>query len=135
MIKYTANAMLATKISFANEIAAICESIGADVTEVMRGVGLDRRIGKEFLNAGPGWGGSCFGKDLSALIAIAQEYGLSPAILSATKDVNRAQRAVALKKLQAALKIIKGRVIGLLGLAFKPNTDDVRDSPSLEIAA
>ncbi|HKG22056.1 MAG TPA: UDP-glucose/GDP-mannose dehydrogenase family protein [Blastocatellia bacterium] len=134
MIKYTANALLATKISFANEIAAICESVGADVTEVMRGVGLDHRIGKEFLNAGPGWGGSCFGKDLSALIAIAEEYGLSPSILSAAKQVNRSQRSVAIKKLQTALKIMKGRVIGLLGLAFKPNTDDVRDAPSLDIA-
>lgn len=135
MIKYTANALLATKVSFANEIAAICESVGADVTEVMRGVGLDHRIGKAFLNAGPGWGGSCFGKDLSALIATAEEYGLSPAILSAAKEVNRSQRTVVVKKLQAALKILKGRIIGLLGLAFKPNTDDVRDAPSLEIAA
>jgi UDPglucose 6-dehydrogenase len=134
MIKYTANALLATKVSFANEIAAICESVGADVTEVMRGVGLDHRIGKEFLNPGPGWGGSCFGKDLSALILIAEEYGILPAILSAAKQVNRSQRAAAIKKLQAALKIIKGRVISLLGLAFKPNTDDVRDAPSLDIA-
>ena len=134
MIKYTANAFLATKISFANEISAICEAVGADVTEVMRGVGLDHRIGKEFLNAGIGWGGSCFGKDLGALMAIADEYELSPAILSAAKLVNIAQRRVAIKKLQASLKIIKGRTIGLLGLAFKPNTDDVRDAPSLDIA-
>jgi UDPglucose 6-dehydrogenase len=134
MIKYTANAFLATKISFANEIALICESVGADVTEVMRGVGLDHRVGKEFLNAGIGWGGSCFGKDLSALIATAQEYGLSPSILSAAKQVNRAQRWAAIKKLQSSLKIIKGRMIGLLGLAFKPNTDDVRDAPSLDVA-
>jgi UDPglucose 6-dehydrogenase len=134
MIKYTANTFLATKISFANEISAICEAVGADVTEVMRGVGLDHRIGKEFLNAGIGWGGSCFGKDLGALMAIAEEYELSPAILSAAKQVNIAQRRVAIKKLQASLKIIKGRTIGLLGLAFKPNTDDVRDAPSLDLA-
>jgi UDPglucose 6-dehydrogenase len=134
MIKYTANAFLATKISFANEISAICEAVGADVTEVMRGVGLDHRIGKEFLNAGIGWGGSCFGKDLGALMAIADEYELSPSILSAAKQVNVAQRRIAIKKLQASLKIIKGRTIGLLGLAFKPNTDDVRDAPSLDIA-
>jgi len=134
MIKYTANAFLATKISFANEIAAICESVGADITEVSRAVGLDHRIGKEFLNAGVGWGGSCFGKDLSALIAIAEEYGLTPNILSAAKQVNSAQRWVVIKKLQTTLKIMKGRVIGLLGLSFKPNTDDVRDSPSLDIA-
>jgi UDPglucose 6-dehydrogenase len=134
MIKYTANAFLATKISFANEIALICESVGADVTEVMRGVGLDHRVGKEFLNAGIGWGGSCFGKDLAALIATAQEYGLSPSILSAARQVNTAQRWAAIKKLQSSLKIIKGRMIGLLGLAFKPNTDDVRDAPSLDVA-
>jgi UDPglucose 6-dehydrogenase len=134
MIKYTANAFLATKISFANEISAICEAVGADVTEVMRGVGIDHRISKEFLNAGIGWGGSCFGKDLAALMAIANEYELSPAILSAAEQVNVAQRRVAIKKLQASLKIIKGRTIGLLGLAFKPNTDDVRDAPSLDIA-
>src|SRR5581483_10014233 len=134
MIKYAANSFLATKISFANEIASICESVGADVTEVMRGVGLDRRIGMSFLNAGVGWGGSCFGKDLSALVATAEEYLLSPTMLSAARQVNMAQRRVAIKKLQSALKIIKGRTIGLLGLAFKPNTDDVRDAPSLDIA-
>jgi UDPglucose 6-dehydrogenase len=134
MIKYAANAFLATKISFANEIAGICESVGADVTEVMRGVGLDHRIGKGFLNAGVGWGGSCFAKDLSALVATAEEYLLSPSILSAARQVNLQQRRVAIKKLQMALKIIKGRTVGLLGLAFKPNTDDVRDAPSLDIA-
>jgi UDPglucose 6-dehydrogenase len=134
MIKYAANAFLATKISFANEISGICESVGADVTEVMRGVGLDHRIGTGFLNAGVGWGGSCFGKDLSALVATAEEYLLSPTILSAARQVNAQQRRVPIKKLQSALKIIKGRTIGLLGLAFKPNTDDVRDAPSLDIA-
>jgi UDPglucose 6-dehydrogenase len=134
MIKYAANAFLATKISFANEIANICEAVGADVTEVMRGIGLDKRIGTRFLNAGIGWGGSCFGKDVSALIRIAEEYDYSPELLRATIAVNERQRRVVIRKLQQSLKIIKGRTIGLLGLAFKPETDDLRDAPSLTIA-
>jgi UDPglucose 6-dehydrogenase len=134
MIKYAANAFLATKISFANEIANICELVGADVTQVVRGIGLDSRIGVRFLNAGVGWGGSCFGKDLSALIHIAEEYHYTPEILRATIAINERQRQVIIRKLQQGLKIIKGRTIGLLGLAFKPDTDDLRDAPSLEIA-
>jgi len=134
MIKYAANAFLATKISFANEVANICEHVGADVTQVMRGIGLDQRIGVRFLNAGVGWGGSCFGKDVSALIHIAGEYDYTPDILRATISVNERQRQVVIRKLQQGLKIIKGRTIGLLGLAFKPDTDDLRDAPSLEIA-
>jgi UDPglucose 6-dehydrogenase len=134
MIKYAANAFLATKISFANEIANICERVGADVKEVVRGFGLDSRIGPKFLNAGVGWGGSCFGKDVSALIDIASEYGYQPALLHSTVEVNRRQRQVVVHKLQEALKIIKGKTIGLLGLAFKPETDDLRDAPALEIA-
>jgi UDPglucose 6-dehydrogenase len=134
MIKYAANAFLATKISFANEIANICERVGADIKEVVRGFGLDDRIGPRFLNAGVGWGGSCFGKDVSALIDIAREYGYDPNLLRSTVDVNRRQRQVAVQKLQETLKIIKGRTIGLLGLAFKPETDDLRDAPALEIA-
>ena len=98
MIKYAANAFLATKISFANEISTICESVGADVTEVMRGVGLDHRIGPSFLNAGIGWGGSCFGKDLAALVSTAEEYQLSPVILKASKQVNSQQRRAAIQK-------------------------------------
>lgn len=133
-IKYAANAFLATKISFANEIANICEYVGADVHEVMRGIGLDRRIGTGFLNAGIGWGGSCFGKDLAALIHVAREYGYEPELLCAAVAVNERQRRVVIAKLQHALKIIKGRTIGLLGLAFKPNTDDLRDAPSITIA-
>jgi len=135
MIKYAANAFLATKISFANEIANICERVGADIKEVVRGFGLDSRIGPKFLNAGVGWGGSCFGKDVSALIDIAREYSYEPALLHSTVDVNKRQRHVPVQKLQEALKIIKGKTIGLLGLAFKPNTDDLRDAPALEIAA
>ncbi len=134
MIKYAANAFLATKISFANEIANICERVGADVKEVVRGFGLDSRIGPKFLNAGVGWGGSCFGKDVSALIDIAREYGYDPALLHSTVDVNKRQRHVPVQKLQEALKIIKGKTIGLLGLAFKPDTDDLRDAPAIEIA-
>ena len=135
MIKYAANAFLATKISFANEIANICERVGSDVKEVVRGFGLDSRIGPKFLNAGVGWGGSCFGKDVSALIDIAKEYGYEPALLRSIVDVNKRQRHVPVQKLQEALKIIKGKTIGLLGLSFKPNTDDLRDAPALEIAA
>ncbi len=134
MIKYAANAFLATKISFANEIANICERVGADVKEVVRGFGLDSRIGPKFLNAGVGWGGSCFGKDVSALVDIAKEYGYEPSLLHSTVDVNKRQRHVPVHKLQEVLKIIKGKTIGLLGLAFKPETDDIRDAPALEIA-
>lgn len=134
MIKYAANAFLATKISFANEIANICERVGADIKEVVRGFGLDNRIGPRFLDAGVGWGGSCFGKDVAALIEIAQEYHYEPALLRSTVEVNRRQRQVAVQKLQETLKIIKGRTIGLLGLAFKPETDDLRDAPAIEIA-
>jgi UDPglucose 6-dehydrogenase len=134
MIKYAANAFLATKISFANEIANICERVGADITEVVRGFGLDSRIGPKFLNAGVGWGGSCFGKDVSALVDIAKEYGYEPEMLHSAINVNKRQRHVAVQKLQEVLKIIKGKTIGLLGLAFKPETDDIRDAPALDIA-
>ena len=134
MIKYAANAFLATKISFANEIANVCERVGADIKEVVRGFGLDSRIGPKFLNAGVGWGGSCFGKDVSALIDIAHEYGYEPELLGAAVSVNKRQRQVVVHKLQELLKILKGKTIGLLGLAFKPETDDLRDAPALEIA-
>lgn len=134
MIKYAANAFLATKISFINEIATICEKVGADVIEVSRGIGLDARIGHRFLNAGAGWGGSCFGKDVSALASIAREYSFEPQLLKATMSVNMDQRMRIVQKLQEQLKIIKGKTIGLLGLAFKPNTDDLRDAPALDIA-
>ncbi len=134
MIKYSANAFLATKISFANQIANICDLVGADVNEVMKGIGSDTRIGHKFLNAGIGWGGSCFGKDVDALIKIAEEYNYETDILQATKKVNYAQRDLVIKRLQEKLKIIKGKKIGLLGIAFKPNTDDLRDAPALDIA-
>lgn len=134
MIKYSANSFLAMKISFANQIANVCDLVGADVTEVMHGIGSDSRIGKKFLNAGVGWGGSCFGKDVDALIKIANEYNYQPELLESTKSVNYKQRDLVLKRLQEQLKIVKGKKIGLLGLAFKPNTDDLRDSPALDIA-
>jgi UDPglucose 6-dehydrogenase len=134
MIKYSANAFLALKIGFANEMANICERVGADVTEVMTGIGLDWRIGRGFLNAGIGWGGSCFGKDISSLLHTAAEYGYQARILEASLAVNRMQRSAVIQKLQEKLYILKGRTITLLGLAFKPNTDDLRDAPSLQIA-
>ena len=134
MIKYSANAFLALKIGFSNEMANICERVGAEVTEVMTGIGLDWRIGRAFLNAGIGWGGSCFGKDISSLLHTAAEYGYQARILEASLVVNRMQRNVVIQKLQEKLYILKGRTVALLGLAFKPNTDDLRDAPSLQIA-
>jgi UDPglucose 6-dehydrogenase len=134
MIKYAANAFLATKIGFANEMANICERVGAEATEVMAGIGLDSRIGGKFLQPGVGWGGSCFGKDISALLHTAREYGYESKLLQASLEVNAAQRLMAIQKLQEKLFILKGRTIGLLGLAFKPDTDDLRDAPSLYIA-
>ncbi len=135
MIKYSANAFLAMKISFANEIASVCEKVGADVLQVVEGIGLDKRIGASFLNAGIGWGGSCFNKDVSALIQVAQEYHCPTELLESTISVNARQRLSVITKLQEELKILKGRTIGLMGLAFKPNTDDLRDAPSLTIAS
>jgi len=133
MIKYAANAFLAVKISFINEIANICDRVGADVREVARGIGLDSRIGQRFLQAGVGWGGSCFGKDVAALIHTAADYGYSAAIMQAAVKVNQQQRLLVVEKLQQTLKILKGKTIGLLGLTFKPNTDDMRDAPALTI--
>ncbi len=133
-IKYAANAFLASKISFINEIAQICERVGADVTVVADAIGLDSRIGRDFLNAGVGWGGSCFSKDLGALSAMAKDYGVAPRMLDAVAAVNKSQRFVLVEKLQARLKSLRGRRVALLGLAFKPGTDDLRDAPSLEIA-
>jgi UDPglucose 6-dehydrogenase len=133
MIKYAANAFLATKISFINEVANICDRVGADVTKVARGIGLDSRIGNKFLQAGIGWGGSCFPKDVSALIHTADDYGYEAQLLKATVSVNQRQRLIAIEKLQQVLKILKGKTIGLLGLTFKPDTDDMRDAPALNL--
>jgi UDPglucose 6-dehydrogenase len=133
MIKYAANAFLATKISFINEVANICDRVGADVTQVAKGIGLDSRIGSKFLQAGIGWGGSCFPKDVSALIHTADDYGYEAQLMKAAVSVNERQRLIALEKLQHALKILKGKTVGLLGLTFKPDTDDLRDAPALNL--
>ncbi|MDJ0510060.1 MAG: UDP-glucose/GDP-mannose dehydrogenase family protein [Crocosphaera sp.] len=133
MIKYAANAFLATKISFINEVANICDRVGADVTQVAAGIGLDSRIGNKFLQAGIGWGGSCFPKDVLALIHTATDYNYETELLNAAVSVNKRQRLIAVEKLQQELKILKGKTIGLLGLTFKPDTDDMRDAPSLII--
>jgi len=133
-IKYAANAFLATKISFINEIAAICETLDADVEEVAHAIGLDARIGSRFLNAGVGWGGSCFGKDTAALASMAREHGIEPLILNAVRRVNTNQRHSIVRKLQHHLRPLRGRRVTLLGLAFKPGTDDTRDTPALTIA-
>jgi UDPglucose 6-dehydrogenase len=134
LIKYAANAFLALKISFINEIGLVAERVGANINEVGRGIGLDSRIGPRFLNAGLGWGGSCFGKDTAALIATAGEYGIHLPIVEAAKKINARQRDRVVEKLLHELKILKGRTIGLLGIAFKPNTDDLREAPAIEIA-
>ena len=134
MIKYAANAFLATKISFINEISTICELVGADVSSVAHGIGLDGRIGSRFLDAGIGWGGSCFPKDVAALRSIAREYDHDPVLLDATVAVNGRQRRRVISKLQQDLGTFEGKRVALLGLAFKPNTDDLREAPSLEIA-
>jgi UDPglucose 6-dehydrogenase len=134
MIKYAANAFLATKVSFINEVANICELVGADVTEVAHGIGLDGRIGSRFLSAGIGWGGSCFPKDVAALRAVAREYDYEPLLLDATVAVNERQLKRVIAKLQRELHTLKGKRVALLGLSFKPNTDDLREAPSLKIA-
>jgi len=134
MIKYASNAFLATRISFINEIARIAERVHADVKVVAEGMGLDRRIGAHYLDAGIGYGGSCFPKDVKALAAIAEQYDYHPELLTAVIDINRDQRMVAVEKLEDCLGGLSGQVVGLLGLAFKPNTDDMREAPSLEIA-
>jgi len=134
LVKYASNAFLATKISFINEIANLCEHVGADVHAVAKGMGLDNRIGRKFLHAGPGYGGSCFPKDTTALIRIAQEHGASCRIVEAAVEVNAAQKARMVKKIREALGGSEaGKTIAVLGLTFKPETDDMRDSPSLAI--
>lgn len=134
MAKYAANAFLALKISFANEIAAICESVGANIIEVMRVVGLDRRIGSQYLGAGIGWGGSCLGKDTSALIRTAEDFGYEPSVLRSSLITNQKQGEAVVQKLTGIMGGVEGKTIGLLGLTFKPNTDDIREAPSLTLA-
>ena len=133
MIKYASNAFLATKISFINEIAQICERLGADVKEVAAGMGYDKRIGRAFLDAGLGYGGSCFPKDVRALAYMADEAGLHPQLLHAVMDINHDQRRLIVTKLTSILGSLRGCTIGVLGLAFKPNTDDMREAASVDI--
>ncbi|RPI55909.1 MAG: UDP-glucose/GDP-mannose dehydrogenase family protein [Chloroflexi bacterium] len=133
MIKYASNAFLATRISFINEIAGICEALGADVKEVAAGMGYDKRIGRHFLDAGIGFGGSCFPKDVQALAHMAAVHGCHPQLLRAVMDINRDQRRQVVHKLREVLGSLDEKVIGVLGLAFKPNTDDMREAPSVEL--
>ncbi len=134
LTKYAANAFLATKITFINEIADLCEQVGADVQEVARGIGLDKRIGPKFLHAGPGYGGSCFPKDTLALIKTGQDHGASLRIVEAVAAVNDQRKRSMAKKVTAACGgSLRGKVIAVLGLTFKPNTDDMRDAPSLSL--
>jgi UDPglucose 6-dehydrogenase len=133
MIKYASNAFLAARISFINEIAQICERLGADVQEVARGMGADKRIGPHFLNAGIGYGGSCFPKDVLALYHMAASAGCHPQLLQAVMDINRDARKNFVIKVQTMLGNLAGKIIGVLGLSFKPNTDDMREAPSVDI--
>ncbi len=134
LIKYAANTFLAAKITFINEIADLCEKVGADVQQVSKGIGLDGRIGKKFLHAGPGYGGSCFPKDTLALVKTAQQYGSPLKIIETVVDVNASRKKqMAQKVIEACNGSVDGKKIAVLGVAFKPNTDDMRDSPSLDI--
>ena len=136
MIKYASNAFLATKISFINEIANICEELGADVMEVSNGMGFDARIGQSFLNAGIGYGGSCFPKDVKALAYMAEKSGRHPQLLHSVMEINSDRRVMAVEQIKSMLggEDLSGKIIGILGLSFKPNTDDMRDAPSVTIA-
>ncbi len=134
MVKYASNAFLATKISFINEIADICEALGADVKEVAAGMGYDKRIGPAMLDAGIGWGGSCFPKDVKALVYMAEQHRVTPHILNSVTRVNYDRRKAVVARLSKLTGGLKGKTIGLLGLAFKENTDDMRDAPSLTVA-
>jgi UDPglucose 6-dehydrogenase len=133
LIKYAANAFLAMKISFINEFAVLSDRVGADIREVARGIGLDRRIGPGFLNAGAGWGGSCFPKDTRSILFTARQYNHDLLLVGAAVEANCRQRKTVIEKLQAALKVIRGSTIGILGLSFKANTDDIRDSAAIDV--
>jgi UDPglucose 6-dehydrogenase len=134
LIKYAANAFLATKITFINEVADLCEQVGADVNEVARGMGLDNRIGDKFLHAGPGFGGSCFPKDTTALLKTAQDHGVALRIVEAVASVNEQRKRAMARKVIAALDgSVRGKTVAVLGLTFKPNTDDTRDSPAIPL--
>lgn len=131
LIKYTSNSFLATKISFINEIANLCEKVGADVNVVAKAIGLDQRIGPKFLHAGPGFGGSCFPKDTRAILKIAEEHGVELGIIKAAVNANERQKEIAFNKIKKGLGRLRGKTIAILGLSFKPNTDDMREAPSV----
>jgi len=133
LIKYASNVFLAMKISFINEIANLCEAVGADVHDVAQAMGLDGRIGRKFLHPGPGFGGSCFPKDTMSLVQFSRELGVEQRLAAATCDVNTAQRERMVKKIEESVGDLQGKTVGVLGLSYKPNTDDVRDSPSIDI--
>jgi UDPglucose 6-dehydrogenase len=134
LIKYAANAFLATKISFINEIADLCERVGADVQEVARGIGMDNRIGAKFLHAGPGFGGSCFPKDVRALVKIGQDHDVPLRILEAVETVNDTRKRAMARKVSSAFSgVLRGKTVAVLGLTFKPNTDDMREAPSIPL--
>jgi UDPglucose 6-dehydrogenase len=133
MIKYASNAFLATKISFINEIANLCDTLGADVHDVARAMGLDNRIGRKFLHPGPGYGGSCFPKDTSALQGLARAAGCEMRVVDAVIEVNERQPAVMMEKVRQVVPEARGKVAAVLGLSFKPNTDDIRESPAIKV--
>src|ERR1700746_28150 len=134
MMKSAPNAFLAARLSIINEIARICERVDADAKLVAEGMGLDKRIGPAYLDAGIGYGGSCFPKDVKALSALAERFDYHPELLHAVMDINRDQRMLVIDKLRDTIDGLHDKVVGLLGLAFKPNTDDLREAPSLDIA-
>jgi UDPglucose 6-dehydrogenase len=133
LIKYAANAFLATKITFINEIANLCDAIGCDVHDVARGMGMDNRIGRQFLHPGPGYGGSCFPKDTRALTTVADQHGVETRIVDAVIEANERQRDAMIPKIERLAGDLKGKRIGVLGLSFKPETDDMRESPAVDV--
>jgi UDPglucose 6-dehydrogenase len=133
LIKYAANAFLATKITFINEVANLCDAIGCDVHDVARGMGMDNRIGRKFLHPGPGYGGSCFPKDTRALTTVADQFGVETRIVDAVIEANELQRQAMIPKIEKLVGDLKGKKIGMLGLSFKPETDDMRESPAIDI--
>jgi len=133
LIKYAANAFLATKITFINEVANLCDAIGCDVHDVARGMGMDNRIGRKFLHPGPGYGGSCFPKDTRALTTVADQFGVETRIVDAVIDANERQREAMIPKIEKLVGDLEGKQIGILGLSFKPETDDMRESPAIDI--
>lgn len=135
LIKYGSNAFLATKLSFVNELAGLAERVGGDVTEIVKGMGLDPRIGSSYMEAGIGWGGPCLGKDTAALLRLAESYNYTMPVLQSAIEINQRQRQEVVAKLEKALGTLRGATVGILGLAYKPGTDDITDSPAIAIAS